>query len=402
MAHYDELLSAANDLHDDVVALRRSIHAHPELGLDLPVTQRAILEWLEPFSLDVSIGSALSSVSAVLDTGREGPTVLLRGDMDALPMHEDTGLDFASSQPGQMHACGHDAHVAMLAGAAALLSARRDELCGKVAFMFQPGEEGHHGARFMLDEGMLAATGPVDLAFAIHQSPNFPSGSVATRAGTLLASVDDFVITVTGKGGHASMPHQALDPIPVACEIVMAIQTMVTRRLDVFNPGVVTVGRISAGTTSNVIPEVAEIEGTMRSVSARTRTMLQEQIVQVARGVAAAHGAQVDVALEVGFPVTVNDAVSSNYVQEVARDLVGERHVFDLESPIMGAEDFSYVLEQVPGAMAFLGTRPPGVAAKDVAPNHSNRMMLDEDALDVGVALYSAIAVARCGVQHST
>lgn len=383
-------------MHDDVVAMRRRIHAHPELGLQLPVTQGVILEWLAQLPVSVSLGTALSSVTAVLDTGVVGPTVLLRGDMDALPMHEDTGLDYASEIPMTMHACGHDSHVAMLAGAAKVLCARRDELVGKVAFMFQPGEEGHHGARFMLDEGMLATTGPVDLAFAIHQSPNFPSGTVATRAGTLLASVDDFVIKIVGKGGHASMPHHALDPIPIACEIVLAIQTMVTRRLDVFDPGVVTVGRVSAGTTSNVIPEFAEIEGTMRSVSARTRKTLQEQIVQVANGVAAAHGAHADVHVEIGFPVTVNDAASSSYIQEVARELLGHAAVFDLDSPIMGAEDFSYVLEQVPGAMAFLGTRPPGVAPSDVAPNHSNRMLLDEDALDVGVAMYAAVASARC------
>ncbi len=396
MANYDDLLHEAREIHDDVVAMRRRIHSHPEVGLHLPVTQGVVLECLAQLPVTVSLGSTLSSVTAILDSGHPGPTVLLRGDMDALPMHEDTGLDFASEIDTTMHACGHDTHVAMLAGSAKLLCARREQLTGKVVFMFQPGEEGHHGARFMLDEGMLAATGPVDLAFAIHQSPNFPSGSVATRAGTLLASADDFVITVKGKGGHASMPHQALDPIPIACEIVMAIQSMVTRRLDVFDPGVVTVGRVSSGSTSNVIPEVAEIEGTMRSVSPRTRELLQRQIVQVAEGVAAAHGALADVHVEIGFPVTVNDNASSLYIQEVARELVGDKSVFTLDSPIMGAEDFSYVLEQVPGAMAFLGTRPPGVAANAVAPNHSNRMMLDEDAMDVGVALYSAVAVARC------
>jgi amidohydrolase len=396
MANYDELLREARDLRDDVVAMRRRIHAHPEVGLHLPVTQAVVLEWLAQLPVSVSLGTSLSSVTAILDSGRPGPTVLLRGDMDALAMPEDTGLDFASEIPMTMHACGHDSHVAMLAGAAKLLSSRREQLTGKVAFMFQPGEEGHHGARFMLDEGMLATTGPVDLAFAIHQSPNFPSGTVATRAGTLLASADDFVITVKGKGGHASMPHQALDPIPIACEIVMAIQSMVTRRLDVFDPGVVTVGRVSSGTTSNVIPEMAEIQGTMRSVSARTREFLQRHIVQVAQGVAAAHGATAHVEVEIGFPVTVNDSASSQFVQTVARELVGDSAVFTMESPIMGAEDFSYVLEQVPGAMAFLGTRPPGVAAPDVAPNHSNRMLLDEDAMDVGVALYSAVAVARC------
>ena len=222
---------------EDAVALRRRLHAQPELGLDLPHTQAAVLEVLDHLGLTLSTGGTSSSVVALLDGDEPGPTVLLRGDMDALPMPEDTGLDYASRVDGAMHACGHDAHVAMLAGAAALLAARRAHLTGRVAFMFQPGEEGHHGARHMLDEGLLDAVAagaqPVSMAFAIHQSPTIPSGVIASRGSSLLASADTFLITVRGRGGHASMPHHAVDPIPIACEVVGALQAMVTRRVDV-------------------------------------------------------------------------------------------------------------------------------------------------------------------------
>ena len=265
------LLAEAQSLLPAAIRLRRDIHAHPELGLELPRTQGAVLSALEGLGLSITSGRALSSVVAVLDSGRPGPTVLLRGDMDALPMPEDTGLDFASTNAGATHACGHDSHVAMLAGAASLLRAHVDELKGRVVFMFQPGEEGEHGARFMIDEGILDIAGRVDLAFAIHQSPNIPSGMIATKGGTLLASADEIFIDVVGRGGHASMPYLTLDPIPVACEIVLAIQSMITRKVDVFDPAVVTIAHVTAGTTSNVIPEVASIHGTVRAISAQTR-----------------------------------------------------------------------------------------------------------------------------------
>ncbi|MEI7479204.1 MAG: M20 family metallopeptidase, partial [Actinomycetes bacterium] len=267
MDTFSGLLSDATELLDDAIALRRDLHAHPELGLELPRTQQAIVEALQPLNLEISMGAALSSVTAILDTGRPGPTVLLRADMDALPMDEDTVLDFKSTVQGAMHACGHDTHVAMLVQAAHLLVARRDDLIGKVVFMFQPGEEGHGGAAIMLEEGILEATGGVDLAFAIHATPSIPSGAIATKGGTIMASSDEFIIDVIGRGGHASTPYQALDPIPVACEIVLATQSMVTRSINAFDPAVVTVAEIKAGTTSNVIPETARLHGTIRTVS---------------------------------------------------------------------------------------------------------------------------------------
>lgn len=329
---------------------------------------------------------------AVLDGDEPGPTTLLRGDMDALPMPEDTGVDFASEVDGRMHACGHDTHMAMLVGAARLLRRRRAQLRGRVVLMFQPGEEGHGGAKLMLDEGLLERHGPVDRAFAIHAIANLPSGLVTTRPGTLMASADEFRVTVTGRGGHASMPHDAVDPVPVACEIVTALQTMVTRRVPAFDPAVLTVTRIQTGTAFNVIPEVAYCDGTMRAVSDASRDRLLQGLREVAEHVAAAHrcSAVVDM-VDNGYPVTVNDAAAAERTLRTATALLGEAHVLAMPTPVMGAEDWSYVLQQVPGSMAFLGVARPDDASP--APNHSNRMMVDEPAMVHGVALHAAMAL---------
>ncbi|HUY42685.1 MAG TPA: M20 family metallopeptidase [Acidimicrobiales bacterium] len=395
MEPLSSLLVEAQALMPAAVALRRDIHAHPEIGLDLPRTQAAVIEALDGLGLEVTTGSSLSSVVAVLDSGKPGPTVLLRGDMDALPMPEDTGFDFASTVPGVMHACGHDSHVAMLAGAATLLRSHERDLTGRVVLMFQPGEEGHHGARFMIEEGVLEVAGPVDVAFAIHQSPNYASGTMTTRGGTFMASADEFYLDVVGRGGHASAPYQALDPIPIACEIVLAIQSMVTRTLDIFDPAVVTVAHLNAGTTTNVIPERAAVHGTIRAISARTRDLVHHELRQLATGIASAHGATVDFQIVPGFPVTVNDPGVADWTRSVATGILGAQRVTEMSAPIMGAEDFSYVLERVPGAMVFLGTCPEDVELSSVAPCHSNRMRLDESAMATGIALYAGMALAR-------
>src|SRR5215207_1859216 len=244
-----DLLAAAVDIQPETVALRRRLHRRPEVGLTLPETQATVLDALDGLPLRLTTGRAVTSVIGVLEGGRPGPTVLLRGDMDALPMPEDTGLDFSSEFPGVMHACGHDTHVAMLVSAARLLSARQAELPGTVVFMWQPGEEGFAGAKYMLEEGVLEAAGtPVDSAYALHITTNFGSGVVTTRRGPAMASSDVIRIVVTGRGGHASQPSAALDPVPVAAAIVTAIQTMVTREISVFDPAVVTIATITAGT----------------------------------------------------------------------------------------------------------------------------------------------------------
>ncbi len=388
-----QLLAEAGDLLPETVSLRRRIHSEPEVGLELPLTQAKVLEALDGLDLDIKTGSKVSSVVATLTGDCEGPTILLRGDMDALPMPENTGDEFASKHDGVMHACGHDSHVAMLAGAARLLHGRRSELRGSVKFMFQPGEEGHHGAEYCLDDGLLENP-KVDAAFAIHISPNLRSGAVAIKPGPLLASADEFHLVITGQGGHASAPHRANDPIPVACEIVTALQTRLTRAVSVFEPAVLTVARIAAGTTSNVIPERAEVEGTLRTTSEKSRAVMHEQIRQVAEGVAAAHGCSVDVELVVGYPVTVNDPDFVAFTQSVLGDVLGAEQLELMENPAMAAEDWSYVLQRVPGAMAMLGVCPPGTSPTEAHACHSNHMRLDEDAMAVGIAAHAAVALS--------
>ena len=400
------LRDEARDLLDETVALRRTLHQWPELGNDLPVTRENVLAHLEGLPLDITLHQTTSGIAALLDGGKPGPTVLLRGDMDALPMPEDTGLDFTSKVQGAMHACGHDTHTAMLVGAAKLLSARQADLPGRVLFMFQPGEEGFGGADFMLNEGLLqlapradGSESPVTGAYALHISANLPSGWIASKGGSVMASADQMHIKVIGRGGHASQPHAALDPIPVACEIVQALQMMVTRTIDVFDPSVVTVGRITAGTTNNVIPETAEIEGTIRAVSERTRSKVRDGIRRVAEGVAAAHDAQVDIRFEDGYPVTVNNVASAGFSLGVAREVVGNNAVVEMPNPVMGAEDFSYVLNRVPGSMMFLGGTPLDRDLSKAAPNHSNRVYFDEAAMVDGMAVYAAMALRHLAPQ---
>jgi amidohydrolase len=386
-----EILAEAQALLDETVTLRRRIHRHPELGLTLPRTQAAVLEALDGLGLEIRTGQRTSSVVARLSGARPGPTILLRGDMDALPMPEDTGLPFASEVPGTMHACGHDGHTAMLAGAARLLARRRESMAGSVLFMFQPGEEGFHGARVMIEEGLLDGADAPAGAFAMHVTHRRPAGVISARGGATAAAADTLSIVVRGQGGHASAPHDCLDPIPIACEIVQALQTMVTRRVHVFDPAVVTIAKIEAGTTRNVIPETASLLGTIRTVSEATRESVIAGVRRVAEGIAAAHGAAASVEVTRGYPVTVNDEGFARFVLDTARELLGPDGAQVANNPMMGAEDFSYVLQRVPGTMANLGTRPD---SGPVYPNHSNRMMLNESALATGVAMHAAVALS--------
>jgi amidohydrolase len=392
------LLDDARAILPDVVAIRRRIHRRPEIGLDLPLTQAVVVKELRRLGLEPVLGKSLSSVSATIDGGRPGPTILLRGDMDALPLNEDTGLDFSSEIDGAMHACGHDTHVAMLLGAARLLVARRAELQGRVLLMFQPGEEGYGGALQMIDEGLLDVPtdgphGQVTGALAIHIGTTYPTGAIRLRPGAQMASSDVLRIEVTGRGGHASAPHSSLDPITVAAEIILGLQTMVTRRIDVFDPAVITIANVVAGTTNNIIPETATLLGTIRTVSEETRAKVGAFTRQVVEGIASAHGATAKVDIEAGYPVTVNDAAYAAFVIDVAAEVAGSDAVEPLRDPIMGAEDWSYVLQRVPGVMAFLGARLDGLDPETAPENHSNLVIFDEPAMATGVALYTAVAL---------
>jgi amidohydrolase len=389
----------AEAIAPELVRLRRAIHREPEIGLHLPGTQRKVLAALDGLPLEINVGSALSSVTAVLRGGGAdgGPVVLLRGDMDALPVAERTGLEFASRIEGVMHACGHDLHTAMLAGAARLLAARQRELPGTVVFMFQPGEEGHAGARYMISEGVLDAAGqrPV-AAYALHvASAEWPAGVCSTRPGPMLAAAEVLAVTVRGHGGHGSEPHHAADPIPAACEMVTALQTLVTRKFDVFDPVVITVGSFHAGTTDNVIPDEAAFLATVRSFSPAARDRVRASALALIDGIASAHGLTASAEFRDGYPVTVNDDAETRFAALVAADLLGEDRCVAQLNPLTGAEDFSFVLEQVPGSFLMLGACPPGADPASAASNHAADAIFDDSVLGTGAALYAELALRR-------
>ncbi|HEY0639290.1 MAG TPA: M20 family metallopeptidase [Pseudonocardiaceae bacterium] len=400
---HSALLADARSLQPATVRLRREIHRYPEQGLTLPRTQAAVLDALRDLPLSLTTGESTTSVVGVLEGSRPGPTVLLRGDMDALPLTEDTGLEFASEVGDSMHACGHDTHVAMLASAARLLSARRDELAGRVLFMFQPGEEGYHGARYMIDEGLLDPAGPAGTpsrALAVHITSTLRSGLVTSRPGPIMASSDVLRVTVTGRGGHAAMPHDAVDPITPAAAMVGMLQTLISKRTSVFDPVVITIAHITAGTTSNIVPETAHLEGTIRTLSDSARLVVHEEIRRACEHLAATYGCTAEVNIELGYPVTVNDDEVGTEVIDLAGRLLGTAHAEAMPDPLMGAEDFSYVLHRVPGAMAFLGGCPDGVAPEEAPANHSNRVVFDEAAMAHGVALYAGFALETLGTSR--
>ena len=394
----ESVISEAHSLLEEVVELRRALHRNPETGLELPGTKALVLESLAGLPLEVNEHETSSGIVAVLRGHEPGPTVLLRGDMDGLPLQEDTGLEFTSVTGDTMHACGHDLHTAMLVGAAKLLSARRSEFSGSVVFMFQAGEEGYHGARYMLDEGLLDAAGArPELALAIHVTPILESGVLAVRSGRMMASADQLDIVVTGSGGHASRPDEARDPVAAAAEIITSIQTAVTRSISVFDPAVCTITSISAGSAHNVIPETVFLKGTIRALSPETRSQMHELVARVADGVAAAHGMTAKTSIENGYPLTINDSNVTAELMLTAQAMIGTQRVKNLPEPSMGAEDFSYVLEQVPGALFFLGACPPDLTPETTPFNHSNLVRFDEESMAVGVAFYAAAALNRLG-----
>ncbi|NJI61446.1 amidohydrolase [Microbacterium oxydans] len=387
------LLDDAQVLLPELVALRRAIHADPELGLELPRTQRRVLDALEPLGLEVVLGEGLSSIAAVVRGAHPGPTVLLRADMDALPLVEDTGLDYAASGE-RMHACGHDLHVAGLVGAAHLLAGRREELHGDVLLMFQPGEELGDGAKRMLAEGLLETTGsrPV-AAFGIHVVPG-EYGVFSTRPGALMAGAIEVEITVTGAGGHASAPHLTRDPVPVAAELVTALQTFVTRRFDVFDPVVLSVTQLHAGGPArNIISDTATLVASVRVLSHESSARVQTEIPALVREIAAAHGCTAQVDVTVLCAPTVNDARAVERVRATLQGQFGDERVWETAHPVMGSEDFSFVLEQVPGAFLFLRATPAEVDLETASPNHSPTVVFDDAVLADQAAALAAFAL---------
>ena len=395
-------LEIARSLADELTSLRRRLHQVPELGNELPVTQHLVLEALDGLDLEVSVGKELSSVVAVLrgravrPGGGPRPVVLLRGDMDALPVTEDLDLAYASTHAGLMHACGHDLHVAGLVGSARILHGLRDQLAGDVVFMFQPGEEGPGGADVMIREGLLDAAGRrVDAAYALHvYSAEFPRGVWFGRPGPLMAAADEVRVRVIGEGGHGSAPFRSKDPIPAACEMVLALQSMVTRAFDVFDPVVVTVGRIAGGTKDNIIPDDAVFEATLRTLSEDNRAAVRERIERLVTGIAAAHGLGVEVDFTIGYSVTVNDPDEYAFATDTIVDMFGSDRYATMLEPEMGSEDFSFVAQQVPSAYVNLSVCP-SEDWESAPDNHSPRAEFDDALLPDAAALLAELALRR-------
>ncbi|MDN6373369.1 MAG: M20 family metallopeptidase [Brevibacterium aurantiacum] len=385
-----EALSLTTELRD----LRRVLHRNPELGLELPFTQQKILDSLEGLPLEITTGQGLSSVVAVLRGGMPGPTVLLRGDMDALPVTEATGLDYASIN-GNMHACGHDLHVTGLVGAAKLLSAHQAELAGTVAFMFQPGEEGPGGAQRMLDEGMFETIGSTpDSAYAIHVAPGVP-GTFVGRPGTVMAGANTLHVTMHGKGGHSSRPEDATDPIRPLLEFGQALYSMITGSFSVFDPIVAEVTQLEAGTAVNIIPATAKLGASVRTMSAETTKKFPAAATRLAASIAAAHECTAAVVWTEQYPVTVNDAQEIEFVAETLTEAFGAHRYVTAPNPVMGSEDFSFVLNEVPGAFLFMFVSPDDVDPATAATNHSPEVLFDDAHLPDQAAALATIAWQR-------
>ena len=380
-------------LRPQLVAWRRQIHRRPELGFQEHETSALVARELGELGLELRTGVARTGVVGLLDSGRPGPTLLVRADMDALPLSEDTRKEYASEVDGRMHACGHDGHVAMALGAARVLAARRERLKGRVKFVFQPAEEGPGGAQPMIAEGVLQDP-RVDAAVGLHLWNDLEVGRLGIGRGPIMAATDEFHARVEGVGGHGAYPHDAVDPVLAAAAAVVALQSIVARNLSPVEPGVVTVGQLHAGTAINIIPRHAELSGTVRSYTEGARKLLLERVGQVIETIAAAYGARASVRIERGYPATVNDDAMASFCAGVARSIFGEAGVIDPERS-MGAEDMSYYLREVPGCFMFLGSRNSAKGCD--APHHSPLFDFDEDALPLGCETLVRVSEAYLG-----
>lgn len=370
-------------LREEAVALRRDLHAHPELGFQEERTAAEVARRLRALGLEVKTGVARTGVVALLRGAHPGPTVLLRADMDALPLQEENQVDYASTVPGVMHACGHDAHTAILATAAKVLWARRDRLHGNVKLVFQPAEESPGGARPMIEAGVLEDP-PVAAAFGLHLWNDFPVGRVAVCPGPLLASVDKFEITIVGRGGHGAAPHQAVDPIVTAAQLILALQTVASRWVDPLQPVVLSVGSIHGGSAFNIIPDRVTLVGTLRAFDRELVARLPARVEEIVRGITAAAGATFEWQHTPYYPPTVNDRARAEVVHAAAAAVVGPERIAT-DTKTLGGEDMSFFLERVPGCFFFVGSNNP--ARGLVHPHHSSRFDVDEDALPVGMAI---------------
>ena len=393
-----DVLTQAQAMLPELQALRRKLHAMPEFGLQLPNTLKVILEQIEGLGT-ITTSKQISSAVLHIKGSQPGPTVLLRADMDALAVVEDTGLEYASTN-GYMHACGHDLHMAMGVGAAKILASRKDQLKGDVIVFFQPGEEGHHGADFMLEQGDHMVTGNKPIrAYGLHVFSSYPLGMMGSKAGPLMSSSGDMFVTVTGSGGHGSMPWLSKDPISVLNEIMSALQTMVTKRFNAFDPVIVNIGWVSAGdqATTNVIPESASFGATVRVFSEENAAKLKTFTKELAESIAKGFGLTATVEFSVPTKVLVNNPEAIKSVEQVTSRIFAPGRYINLPTPIAGGEDFASIIHEIPGAFVFMGAAPVGVDISTAATNHSNKAVFDDAVLADGAALLAELAIDALG-----
>jgi amidohydrolase len=388
------ILEQATAMLPELQALRRKLHQIPEFGLELPKTLETVLAEVSGLG-EITLGESITSAVLHIKGSAPGDTVLLRADMDALAVQEDTGLEFASTN-GYMHACGHDLHMAMGVGAAKILASRKDEIKGDVIVFFQPGEEGHHGADVMIEEGALMVSGNKPIrAYGLHVFSSYPLGMMGSRAGALMASAGDLLVTVSGSGGHGSMPWLSKDPISVLNEIMSALQTMVTKRFSAFDPVIVNIGWVRAGdtATTNVIPETASFGATVRVFSEENAEKLKTYTKDLVSSIAEGFGLTASVEFTRATKVLLNDKDAISSVEKVTQDVFGPGRYINLPTPIAGGEDFASILREVPGAFVFMGACPPGVDHTTAATNHSNKAVFDDSVLADGAALLASLAI---------
>jgi amidohydrolase len=386
-----DFVREAEELFDQLVHWRRDFHQHPELGFEETRTARVIAAYLQELGMEVQTGVGQTGVVGTLAGGTPGPTLLLRFDMDALPIHEANDLPFASRYPGRMHACGHDGHMAIGLGVATLLARRQPALAGRLKFAFQPAEEGLGGAIAMIADGVLDNPRP-DLALALHLWNHIPYGQVRVTPGPAMAASSVFTLTVQGKGGHGAAPHKANDPVLAAAHIVAALQSIVSRNIDPLNSVVVTIGEFSAGTTFNVIPETATLKGTVRSYDSDTHRLIYRRILEMAKNMSTAFGCEASMETVAIVPAVVNDAATSEVVRQAAAGVVGPANVIDGRD--MASEDMGHFLEEIPGCYFFVGSA--GETLELSFPHHHPRFNFDERALVVGVRPWPLLPTTCC------
>lgn len=390
MAAGNDFFTAATALKARLVAWRRQLHQCPELSFAERETAALVARVLKELGLKVRTGIGGTGVVGILAGAGDGPAVALRADMDALPLQEDTGVEFASRYPGRMHACGHDAHMAVVLGAAALLAGRRKELHGPVVFIFQPGEEmPPGGARLMLEAGVLDNP-PVQAIFGLHVTSYIPVGTIGLRPGAVMASADNFTITIKGRTSHGASPHQGSDAIVAAAQAVLALQSIVSRRLDPVQPAVLTIGTIHGGEKENIVAGQVTLTGTTRALDRTVREQLESNMRQVLAGVAAASDTEINLDYLWGYPPLINNEALIGVLRLVAGQALGADKMLELAQPSMGAEDFARYAEKIPAVYFNLGAAIPG---EDPRPWHHPQFNINEDCLPIGAALLAALAV---------